>query len=284
MLDPTRPSTFEAELTQLSELGYVILHGVLATAEIDALKQALAPLERERPMGRNSFEGSRTQRVYSLASKGPVFMRLAEHPRVMAIADAVLLPNFLLSTLQSIRLHAEEPGQPWHADDMFYQIARPHPTLALSAIWAVEDFTEDNGATSLIPGSHRWGPEHPDERPHTEISAVMKAGSVVVFDGSLWHRGGANRATGTRLAISPQYCQPWLRPQESQLLICPPSLAAGQSARGRSMLGYSIHPPFIGQVEGMHPLRLIDGDYGSQGRDQKTVAGELADRYLDHPT
>jgi hypothetical protein len=79
--------------------------------------------------------------------------------------------------------------------------------------------------------------------------------------------------------VSPQYCQPWLRPQESQLLIVPPERARGLSARTLSMLGYSIHPPFIGQVEGMHPLRLVDPSY----RAHKTGDCEVADRVLARP-
>jgi ectoine hydroxylase-related dioxygenase (phytanoyl-CoA dioxygenase family) len=278
------PSGLDAELAALAESGYVILPSVLGDGELRALEEALAPFERERPMGRNNFEGGRTQRIYSLAGKHEVFMRLAEHPRIMAILDRVLLPNFLLSNLQSIRLHPGEPGQPWHADDMFYRIDRPRPTLGISTIWAIEAFTEENGATRVIPGSHRWGPEHPDEHPHEEVAAVMPAGSVIVFDAALWHCGGGNHSQGTRLAISPQYCQPWLRPQESQLLICPPPVAARYSPRARAMLGYSIHPPFIGQVDGMHPIRLIDPDYHSHARDERSAAAETADRYLHRPS
>ncbi|HEX5057714.1 MAG TPA: hypothetical protein VFV99_00080, partial [Kofleriaceae bacterium] len=96
----------------------------------------------------------------------------------------------------------------------------------------------------------------------------------------LWHRGGTNESRGTRLAISPQYCQPWLRPQESQLLIVPPDAARSCSERMRSMLGYSIHPPFIGQVDGMHPLRLVDAGYAQH----KTEARVVADRVLERPT
>jgi ectoine hydroxylase-related dioxygenase (phytanoyl-CoA dioxygenase family) len=94
------------------------------------------------------------------------------------------------------------------------------------------------------------------------------------------HRGGENRSAGTRLAISPQYCQPWLRPQESQLLIVPPAAAARCSPRAQSMLGYSIHPPFIGQVDGMHPLRLVDPNYRSNGRTNQSEASLAADRML----
>lgn len=259
--------------------GYAILPGLLSEAERAELAVALDRHEDGRPLGRNNFEGERSKRVYSLAGKGEVFLRLAEHPGIVALLDRLLLPNWLLSTMQSIRLFPGETRQPWHADDTFYVVPRPHATLAVSVIWAIEDFTAENGATELVPRSHLWAGRHPDDEPNEAVQAVMPAGSALVFDGALWHRGGANRSSGTRLCISPQYCQPWLRPQESQLLIVPPDAARACSARGRAMLGYSIHPPFIGQVDGMHPLRLLDPDY----RAHKTDAAEIADRVLERP-
>ncbi len=258
--------------------GYVVLPRI-ADGMLGDLHAALARYEVDRPMGRNDFEGERSQRIYSLAAKGPAFLALAEHPAIIALLDRLLLPNYLLSTFQSIRLHPGETVQPWHTDDMFYLVPRPRDLLGVSVIWAIEAFTEENGATEVIPGSHRWGHEHPDERTFTGVPAVMPAGSALVFDAALWHRGGANRSSGTRLAISPQYCQPWLRPQESQLLIVPPAAARACSDRMRSMLGYSIHPPFVGQVEGMHPLRLVDDHY----REKKTQDHAVADQILARP-
>jgi ectoine hydroxylase-related dioxygenase (phytanoyl-CoA dioxygenase family) len=260
--------------------GYAIVEGGLDRSQLDEVIAALAPYEADRPMGRNDFEGEHSQRVYSLAAKGAVFQRLAEHPRIVALLDRVLLANCLLSTLQSIRLHPGENAQAWHTDDAFYLVPRPRAsTLGVSVIWAIEDFSLDNGATQVIPGSHRWGGEHPDSRAHDVVTAVMPAGSAIVFDAALWHRGGENRTADTRLAISPQYCQPFLRPQESQLLIVPPADARACSDRMRSMLGYSIHPPFIGQVDGMHPLRLVDETYRShKGRDHA-----IADQVLARP-
>lgn len=274
----------EAELRALTEQGFVILRDVLVPAEVAELVAALAPLEAARPPGRNDFEGERSTRVYSLAGRGEVFMRLATHPRILSLGDALLMPNWLLSTLQSIRLYPGETAQPWHSDDLFYHWPRPRPILALSAIWALEDFTEANGATQLVPGSHRWGGEHPNDAAREMVTATMSAGSVLVFDGALWHRGGANRSAGTRLCISPQYCQPWLRTQESQLLICPPAVARHYPPRARAMLGYSIHPPFIGQVEGMSPQRLVDPEYSSHGRQHRNEAAVIADRMLARPT
>jgi ectoine hydroxylase-related dioxygenase (phytanoyl-CoA dioxygenase family) len=269
-----------AELERFRTDGFVILERELDRAALDEILAALAPYEADRPMGRTAFEGTRSQRVYSLAGKGAVFQRLAEHPRVVALLDELLLPNYLLSTMQSIRLHPGEAAQAWHADDAFYLVPRPRALpLGVSVIWAIEDFTADNGATQVIPGSHRWGMEHPDERAHEVATAAMPAGSAIVFDAALWHRGGANRSTGTRTALSPQYCQPFLRPQESQLLIVPPAAARACSDRVRAMLGYSIHPPFVGQVDGMHPLRLVDPDY----RAHKTDARALADQVLARP-
>jgi ectoine hydroxylase-related dioxygenase (phytanoyl-CoA dioxygenase family) len=218
--------------------------------------------------------------VYSLAAKGEPFLRLAEHPRVVEILDRTLEENALLSTLQSIRLHPGETEQPWHTDDAFYLVPPPRPRLAISAIWAIEDFTADNGATEVVRGSHRMTELPSDPAKLDLVRATMPAGSVIVFDGRTWHRGGANRSQRTRLAISPQYCQPWLRPQESQLLIVPPAAAAACTPRMRAMLGYSIHPPFIGQVDGMHPLRLVDPGYRSGGRSRLTDAAAQADRVL----
>jgi hypothetical protein len=276
-------SNLELETKRLEKEGFVILDRVLDPSEISEVTKALAPYERERPMGRNGFEGEHTQRVYSLAAKGAVFMRIAEHPRIVALLDRLLLPNWLLSTFQSIRLHPGETPQPWHCDDAFYPVPRPRTKLAISTIWAMEDFTGENGATQVIPGSHLWGNDHPDERRHRVVPAIMPAGSVMVFDGALWHRGGANQTCRTRLALSPQYCQPWLRQQESQLLIVPPGPAGRCTPRGRSMLGYSIHPPFIGQVDGMNPLRLVDPQYRSGNRTRLTKEAKLADEFLKRP-
>lgn len=267
-------------IERLDRDGFVILERVLDAEGVRSVVEALAPFEARRPPGRNAFEGLRSTRVYSLAGKGEAFLRVAEHPRVVDLLDRVLLPNWLLSTFQSIRLWPGESAQPWHTDDAFYDIPRPRGRLAVSAIWAFEDFGPDNGATELVPGSHRWASPEPPAGDRGAVPALMPAGSVLLFDGALLHRGGANRSSRTRLAVSPQYCQPWLRPQESQLLIVPPEAAARCSPRVRSMLGYSIHPPFIGQVDGMHPLRLVDPGYRSEGRAKPTEASIIADRLL----
>jgi ectoine hydroxylase-related dioxygenase (phytanoyl-CoA dioxygenase family) len=271
------------ELDAIHERGYVILEGLLDGGELAELRAALRPHLQDHGVGRNNFEGYATERVYALVGKGAAFARLAEHPRVLALCDALLEPNYLLTASQAIRIYPGETPQPWHVDDGFYRIPRPRPPVSISTIWAIDPFTSDNGATQLVPGSHAWADapleqlvaelareiaeRHADRTPRRAatpsafanlvVDATMAAGSVIVFAGTLLHRGGENRSRAPRLAISHQYCQPWARQQENFTLAVPREQARALSPRVQAMLGYSIHPPFMGHVGGVHPARLL---------------------------
>src|SRR4029453_3717278 len=106
--------------------------------------------------GRNDFEGERTNRVYALMAKSPVFAELAIHPLALSFAEAELGSRRLLSGVLAIHLHPGETVQPWHTDDGGAKIPRPRPALGISTFWAIDDTTEQNGATEIIPGSHLW--------------------------------------------------------------------------------------------------------------------------------
>lgn len=272
------------DLDAIHEHGYVILESLLDAAELAEIRAALRPHLRDHGAGRNNFEGYATERVYALVGKGAPFARLVEHPRVLALCDALLEPNYLLTASQAIQIYPGETAQPWHVDDGFYRIPRPRPAVSISTIWAIDPFTADNGATQIVPGSHRWGdaplatisaelarelsirdPQRapragttPESIARALIDATMPAGSVIVFAGTLLHRGGENRSSAPRLAISHQYCEPWARQQENFVLAVPPAVARTLSPRVQAMLGYSIHPPFMGHVGGVHPARLLD--------------------------
>jgi len=245
----------EADLAALDREGYVIWENLLSTEQCQQIREVVRPWLGHT--GRNSFEGHRTQRIYSVLSRTRVCDRLVDHPRVLAVLDRLLMPNYLLSALQAINIQPGEAAQLAHHDDGFYPIPRPRAPLAAATIWAIDDFTADNGATVLIPGSHRWGKRRPGpDDPATPV--VMPAGSCVFFVGTLWHGGGANTTTRERLAVTAQYCQPWLRPMEAFTLSVSREIARTVSEDIRRMLGYSIHPPFVGAVDGLHPLRLLE--------------------------
>jgi ectoine hydroxylase-related dioxygenase (phytanoyl-CoA dioxygenase family) len=241
---------------------------VLTPREVDEIKASLAPWLQGRLLGRNDFEGFHTERVYALLAKAPAVARIVEHPDVLAVVDRLLTPHYRLSACLAIQVHPGENAQGWHADDSYVLVPRPRAMMGVSAIWALDDFTEHNGATELIPGSHLWS--H-DERPSDDDAraqkVLMPTGSVVLFAGTLIHRGGAHCGTGTRLGITPQYCQPWIRQIENMSLAVPPELARNYSERIQELLGYDIfEPTFIGYVDGMHPKRLLDPEYASRRR------------------
>jgi ectoine hydroxylase-related dioxygenase (phytanoyl-CoA dioxygenase family) len=124
-------------------------------------------------------------------------------------------------------------------------------------LWAIDPFTDINGGTVVLPGSHRWDSRSPAESD-ARVITQMPAGSCVVYLGTLWHGGGANHSAAARLAVNVQYCEPWLRPQEPYTLSTSRQTARMVSEDIRRMLGYSIHPPFMGSVDGMHPKRLLE--------------------------
>jgi ectoine hydroxylase-related dioxygenase (phytanoyl-CoA dioxygenase family) len=274
MNDAGRPFDARAHLARLDADGYTVIPDFLSPADLAAVREALAPfLGTHR--GRNNFEGHATERVYTLVARGKVFERIAEDPRVLALCAALLKPGFLLTASQAICIHPGETPQPVHYDDGFYTLPRPRPAVSVSTIVAVDPFTAENGATELIPGSHRWGDDRiqglydglDHDRPtdprfeHGLVPATMPAGACLFFLGTLLHRGGANRSTAPRLAFSNQYCEPWARQQENFFLGVPVEVARQMSPRLQELLGYGIWPPFMGQVTASHPKKTLRPDY-----------------------
>ncbi len=238
--------------------GYVIFENILSAEEVQAIRDALTPHLTKR--GRNDFEGLRSHRVYALIDKAPdVFGALAAHPLALSFVEREFGGSCLLSAMLAIQLLQDETVQDWHADDEQILVPRPRPALGVSTFWAIDDTTEENGATEIIPGSHLWGPDVP--RPDGDhpglIKAVMPSGSLMVAKGTLFHRGGANRTDTPRLIVTPQYCPGWARPLENMLLGTRRDVVSGLPKRVRELLGYNIHGAFMGYVDGMHPDKVL---------------------------
>lgn len=249
------PDLVQVQHEQLMREGYLILNNLVSPEMAEALRREANPhLEK---MGRNSFEGERTQRIYGVPEKLRSADPFIEHPLILAHLNRLLLPNYLLSQAQVINVLSGSPAQPLHIDDGFYPFPRPRSALSVATIFAIDDFTDDNGATVAIPKSHVWGEDRFPEESDPRVRAVMPAGSCILLLGNLWHGGGENYSGSGRLAITAQYCEPWLRTQENYFLSVSRETAAGVSENLRRMLGYSIHPPFVGMSNGMHPKRVL---------------------------
>ncbi|MBV8951907.1 MAG: phytanoyl-CoA dioxygenase family protein [Actinobacteria bacterium] len=250
------PPTVDAVVELLTSDGYAILPDLLPADDARSIGRELRRLLDGVPTGRNPFEGFHTRRLYALFGKTRVLDDLALHPVVLGAVDALLGPC-LLSGPTGIEIGPGEQGQILHRDEAIYPVAYPHPELVVNVMWAFDDFTEANGATRLVPCSHRNALSVADGTTPT-VPATMTAGSAMVYVGSIWHGGGANTTQHPRLGVAMEYVAAWLRPQETQLLVVPPEVAKDLAPRLQELLGYSIYPPFVGYVDGRHPRSVFD--------------------------
>jgi ectoine hydroxylase-related dioxygenase (phytanoyl-CoA dioxygenase family) len=251
-----------SHLERMSRDGYTVVEGVIDAEAVRALRDDVHRLERElttRPAP-NLFEGVRTLRIYNLLAHGAIYHDIPIHPRVLPIIEGVLDRGCLVSSLSSIDIGPDETAQPLHADDQLIPLPKPHVSIICNTMWALTDFTEANGATRLVPGSHRAerSPQ-PFGEPVETVAAEMPAGSVLVFDGSIWHGGGANRSDEFRLGIAMNYCAGWLRQQENQQLGIPVEIARSFPPRLRKLVGYGLYKGLIGHIDKATPDHLLDG-------------------------
>lgn len=250
-----------SHLARLEADGFTILEGVIERELLDELSADLARLERELSIepAQNLFEGLSTVRIYNLLARGRVYERVAEHAAVLPLVEAVLDRGCLVSSLSSIAIGPGETAQPLHADDQLIPLPRPHVPIVCNTMWALTDFTADNGATRVLPGSHNLAglPEPFADLPC--IHAEMKRGSVLVFNGSLWHGGGANRTDAPRVGIAMNYCAGWVRQQENQQLGIPIERARQFSPRLRRLAGFGLYKRLLGHIDKCSPDDLLEG-------------------------
>jgi hypothetical protein len=248
-----------ADFDALDRDGYVILERAAPASLMDAIARELAPWlslpVAESPLPHNPFTGFRTLRTSALIAKSPACGQLAMHPRVLELVERVLGPQcarFQLSFTQAIQIGPGERAQSIHRDTTMYPFRRPGPEVFVNAIWALSDFTVENGATRIYPGSHAW--DRPPRAGDTAVSAVMPRGSVVVYYGSLFHGGGPNTtAAELRTGVAFGYTLGWLRQEENQYLAVPPDQARTLPVELQRLIGYADHYPFLGWHEGNDP-------------------------------
>jgi len=259
-------SAIDEQAQALADNGFVVIENVLSDVELTQLRELLGPYLRGELLGRNDFEGFQTERVYALLAKSASFAEIIDHPRVTPIVERFLEPSYLLWASLAINLLPGESCQRLHRDNLGGPGASSEIVHGISTMWAIDEFTTDNGATLLVPGSHRWpGDEVLTAREDEAVPMTMAPGSVLVWQGATAHAGGANHTAASRLGITIQYCQPWLRPLESFLLSVPPDQVRELPERIQEMLGYSLREPGImGYVDGMHPKRLLNSDYAGR--------------------
>jgi len=239
----------ELIVTALQDSGSVIIENVLSDAVLSGLSDDLRPeFDREGHLYQNEFNGHQTLRVGGVTKYSAHFPTLLLHPTVLAIADAILKPHcevYQVGSTTAIEILPGEDAQVLHADDACYPSHLLPFEAQISALWALDDFTVENGATRVVP--REMGVEKPEDASEEHVvQAVMPKGSVVIYLGSTIHGGGANRSDAPRKAVVNTYCLGWLRQEENQYLTLTKEEVAAQSDEMRRMLGFQAHGPYLG--------------------------------------
>jgi ectoine hydroxylase-related dioxygenase (phytanoyl-CoA dioxygenase family) len=256
------PATADEHARRIAEEGYTVVHDAIDPDLIGEIAETLDRLEVELNIGpgTNFFEGHNTVRIYNLLAHGDVFARIPVHPMVLPVVERVLDKGCLISSLSSIAIGPGERAQPIHADDQLIPLDKPHRPLVCNTMWAITDFTDANGATRLVPRTHLAATDPNPFEAHDTIAAEMPAGSVLVWNGSLWHGGGANSTEQRRVGIAMNYCAGFVRQQENQQLGLPLDLVATFPRRLQELVGFGVYNGLIGHIDKRTPTFLLGGE------------------------
>lgn len=242
--------------------GCVVIEGLLSDDEAVQLQEFMTKKFQDIPNCDGNFYGHSTKRLGALFSHHKLFQKMAVLKPIIETMDHFLLKScsdYQINLTQAISIAPGEVKQILHQDDPMFPFLHPEYESMINCMWAVDDFTEDNGATVLVPGSHLW----PRTRninlsfenlpPEMVTKGVMKKGSVLIYLGSLYHCGGANKSNQKRCGAVISYCLGWLRQAENSYLAYTPEQVLAMPERLRRLLGYFVHEPNLGSVDGIDP-------------------------------
>ena len=247
----------------LNECGAVIIEDLIDSETVSLLKDEIAQYIENTPMGRDKFSGHNTQRTGGLVSRSAICRSLVINELILGIAEKYLeqyTRKIILHLTQAITINPGGEAQVLHRDREAWGDYLPlkiEPQL--NTIWALTDFTKENGATRCVPGSHKWDRSqraNPDQITQSEMSL----GSVFIYNGSILHSGGANHSKDPRIGLNLTYCLGWLRQEENQYLSCPPNIAKNFDPTLQALLGYT---------QGEYALGYYSDPYSENGAIRK---------------
>jgi len=268
----------DAMAKTLQEHGALVIEGFLDTDTLDRFNAELDPLIEAADPARSFvnpavafFFGDKTRHLTAMATKSRVFAEeVLPHPTYMGICDQVLGPFCASYQVNIAHVLDRGPGaeqQMLHRDELVWSfLPRPHPEIQVASIIALADFTAENGATRIVPGSNHW-PYEREPKPDEIAAAEMPAGSAVLYLGSTIHGGGPNSTESTwRRGMHISYTVGWLRTEENQCLSAPPDVVRSLPRRSQELLGYGVHDAiatgggYLGTVDLVAPADLLSED------------------------
>ena len=259
--------------SEIAEQGYSVMEGVIDNKFRIQILAELEQLESARPGGDippGPFTGFVTKRWFDLLNDDEIWQRVAIHPGVLGVLPHVLEEDFLLSTMGSAVIGPGEESQMLHVDDGVYQFPRPHPNLVCNTMWALTDFTIENGATRVVPGSNKWDHDPVTGENYDTVALEMPAGSIAFVAGTSYHGAGANTTEEVRWALTINYCNGSMRQQENLMLGIKPERIMTFPEELQNILGFKLCKG-AGHIFASDPRQELINRYGK---------GTVEDEYL----
>ena len=260
----------------LARDGALVIDDLASIGLIDLITAEMAPFVAATPTGSDDFSGRTTKRTGALVARSPSSRQLVGHPVILDVAGKLMhqASSIQVHLTQMISIGPDSPGQSIHRDewafDFFPFPSDVHPQC--NTIWAMTDFTEENGATRVIPGSQDWATDLGHSIDETEPVEMTK-GSCLLYTGKVYHGGGANRSHGVRTGLNLTYCVSWLRQEENQYLSSPREVALTLDDDLLKLMGYQIGAYALGYADDVRdPLDALRGEVGRMGFGTAPVA------------
>ena len=244
-------------LEALDKTGLVVIESLVTGAELQTVQRALRDLIADAPYGSTEFDGFRTKRIFDPLARTRVLDELVRHPLLAATVEACIGPAQLGMTVLS-EVGPGEVGQRPHRDASVYPLPPDFAPVMLNAIWAIDDFTSSNGATVVVPASHRTDRRAEGGGWVGATAVAMAAGSVLLYDGRVVHGAGANRSDAGRTGVIVEYVARWLRPNENHTLAVPVETARHLHRDLQELLGYNQIGNHLGFVAGRPPGEWLE--------------------------
>lgn len=235
----------------------LVVRSLLAPSDLQAVRDEVGSLATTASLGDNRFDGFKTRRIFDPLARTRILDSLVLHPVVRALVKAALSWSYQLGMTVVTEVQPGEVAQVQHRDGAAFPLPAEFPEVMVNTIWAFEEFRVDNGATMVVPGSHR------DRELRLAEPAVMPAGSVLVYVGGLLHGAGANEAATPRRGLIVEHVARWLRPAECHPLSVGPALAATLAPDLQELLGFNQTNQYFGFIAGRPPRVWLTGASGA---------------------
>jgi len=252
----TLPIDIDDAVDRIRRDGYAVVPDFLDGATVERLRRGLAPVFDAIGSRMTEDHGQQTIHTHNLLAKTRAVDEVLVDDRLLALIEAVLGPDFQVSGVAAMRPGPGDRRQRMHQDDGHYPIPRPHPPLIVNTLIALDPFTAENGATEVVPGSHRMT-ERVDQDVPT-VTVEMPVGSLLLWEGAVWHRGGGNSTSNEyRRSINVNFNLAWLKQRENQFVGVPPEVVVEMPEKLQALIGYKLTNFGLGSVDYRNPIETV---------------------------